>query len=175
MKTWTETRDALITAGIPADRLPIERQWRIDLSGADLSGANLSGAYLSGANLSGANLGGANLRGANLSGANLSEANLSEAYLREANLREAALNWQSHNLLAEVLRRAADDDVPRRMLAGLILISHDWCWGKFLALNIDPELREWGLSVMRGYVQPGDNAPLALTAATHEVATPPAA
>ena len=145
MKTWTETRDALITAGIPADRLPIERQWRIDLSGADLSGANLSGAYLSGANLT------------------------------EANLSRAALNWQSHNLLAEVLRRAADDDVPRRMLAGLILISHDWCWGKFLALNIDPELREWGLSVMRGYVQPGDNAPLALTAATHEVATPPAA
>ena len=64
MKTWTETRDALITAGIPGDRLPAKYQWRINLFGADLRGADLREANLTGANLSGADLRGANLTGA---------------------------------------------------------------------------------------------------------------
>jgi hypothetical protein len=220
MKSWTETRNTLITAGIPAERLPAEWGWGIDLSGADLFGADLFGANLrranlsdanlsranlsradlfgadlfgadlfgadlfgadlfgadlSGANLSGANLSGANLRRANLSGANLSGANLRRANLSGAGLRGAMFNWQSHDLSAEVLRQAAGDDVQRRMLAGLILVSRNWCWNVFLAAPIDPALREWGLSVLRGYVRPGDNAPEALTAAPTNEATPPAA
>ena len=53
---WTETRDVLIAAGMPAERL--SEMWRpgIDLSGANLSGANLRRADLRGANLSGADL-----------------------------------------------------------------------------------------------------------------------
>lgn len=39
MKSWTETRDALITAGIPADRLPAEWEWRINLRDANLRDA----------------------------------------------------------------------------------------------------------------------------------------
>ena len=140
MKTWTETRDALITAGIPGDRLPAKHKWRINLRGADLRGADLSGGDLFG-----------------------------------ADLRGAKFNWQSHDLLAEALRRAAGHDVQRRMLAGLLLISRDWCWDVFLAAPIDPALREWGLSVLRGYVQPGDDAPEALTAAPTNEAIPPAA
>ena len=155
MKSWTETRDSLITAGIPADRLPAEWEWRIDLRDANLSGAYLREAYLRWADLSGADLSGADLREAGLSG--------------------AKFNWQSHDLLAEALRRAAGHDVQRRMLAGLLLISRDWCWDVFLAAPIDPALREWGLSVLRGYVQPGDDAPEALTAAPTNEAIPPAA
>ena len=165
MKTWTETRDALITAGIPGDRLPAKHKWRINLRGADLRGADLSGGDLFGADLRGADLRGAGLRGADLS----------RADLRGADLRRAKFNWQSHDLLAEALRRAAGHDVQRRMLAGLLLISRDWCWDVFLAAPIDPALREWGLSVLRGYVQPGDDAPEALTAAPTNEAIPPAA
>jgi len=68
---WTETRDKLIAAGIPADRLP--EKWRpgIDLTGAFLTGAFLYRANLRGAFLYGADLSDANLRRADLTGADL--------------------------------------------------------------------------------------------------------
>jgi hypothetical protein len=97
--------------------------------------------------------------GINLSEANLRGANLSGAGLSGADLRGADLNWQSHDLIAEIIRRAAGDNVQRRMLAGLILISRDWCWEKFLSADIESALREWGLGVMRGYIRDGDDAP----------------
>ena len=75
MKTWAETRELLIAAGIPAEQLPVEWEPGINLRRADLRGANLRGAYLRGAYLSGADLRGANLR---------------EAYLRGADLRGAS-------------------------------------------------------------------------------------
>ena len=136
---WTETRNVLIVAGVTAERLPVDRQSRIDLSGADLSGANLCGTDLGGAFLSGAFLHGADLTG-------------------------AVVSWQSHDMIAEILRRAAADNPARRMLAGLILISRDWCWDEFLALDIDSELRRWALDELRQWVRPGDNAPEILKA-----------
>ena len=182
----TETRQRLIDIGIAAERLPIDGQF--DLSGANLRGAHLRGAHLSGANLRGATMTGANLRGANLSWANLSGAtmtganlsgaylgranlsgatmtgaNLSGAYLGEANLNGVCVNWQSHDLIAEILRRAAEDDVSRRIMVGLILISHDWCWDMFLALDIAPAVRDWALDELRKWVKEGDNAPTVLT------------
>ena len=96
-------------------------------------------AYLSGANLGGANLRGANLRGANLSGANLSG---------------AKLNWTSHDLIAEIILRSAGDDIEKRKIAGLILISRDWCWKQFLAVN-DP-LTAWALGVLHDEYSDGD-------------------
>jgi hypothetical protein len=92
MKTWAETRELLIAAGIPAEQLPVEWEPGINLRGADLSLADLRGADLSGANLREAYLSGADLRGANLRGANLREAYLRAADLRGANLREAYLS-----------------------------------------------------------------------------------
>jgi uncharacterized protein YjbI with pentapeptide repeats len=130
-----------------------------DLSGAYLSGANLSGAYLRGANLSGAYLRGANLSGADLSGANLSGADLSDANLSGAKLSGAMLNWNSHDLIGEILRRAAGTDVRRRMVAGLVLASRDWCWKRFLAIEIEPGLRAWALGELRAWVKPDDDAP----------------
>jgi uncharacterized protein YjbI with pentapeptide repeats len=199
MVDYTKTREALIAAGISAERLPETWKSGIDLSGVNLSGgflrganlsganlrkANLYGADLSKANLYGANLGMANLSGANLSGANLTEADLrkanlngaslsganlygadlsgavlSGAYLSRADLSEITVNWQSHDLIGEILLRAAERDVQRRMLAGLILVSPDWCWVDFLSINIDPALREWALAEMRGWVRDGDDAP----------------
>ena len=119
--------------------------------------ADLSGANLSGANLSGANLYGADLSGADLSGANLSEADLSRANLSEANLSEANLSWSSHSLLGEILRVAAEDSIPRRCFAGLVLASRDWCWPEFLACGL-PEL-DWALDTLAVFRKVGDGAP----------------
>ena len=139
----TETRQRLIDFGIG---LPIDGQFY--LTGADLRWANLREADLSRADLSQADLSRADLRGAHLRGAHLSG---------------ASINWQSHDLIAEILRRAAADNVSRRMLAGLILISHDWCWDMFLALDIAPAVRDWALDELRKWVKEGDNAPTVLT------------
>jgi len=124
------------------------------VTGADLTEDNLTWADLPWANLSRANLTGANLTGANLTGANLIGAHLAGIVVA----------WQSHALLADILRRAAGDNVPRRMLAGLIAISTDWCWGEFLNLDIDPALREWAIAELRQWVRDSDAAPDALRA-----------
>ena len=116
------------------------------LRGANLSWANLYDANLSGANLSWANLTGANLYDASLYDANLSGANLSDANLSGANLRGAKNPPTSHDFLAEVLRQAAGDDYAKRNVAGLVLISREWCWEQFGAIaqaHWTPELRAW--------------------------------
>ena len=79
------------------------------------------------------------------------------ANLFGADLSGAAINWNSHDLIAELLRQAAGESWQRRALAGLILVSRDWCWKEFLALE-HPE-QEWALDVLRGYVREGDGAP----------------
>ena len=124
---------------------------------AAADGANLGGANLRGANLRGAYLGGANLGGANLVGAYLDGAYLGRANLDGANLDGAKMPWRSHDILAELLRRAAGDDIPKLKVAGLLLVCREWCWTEFLALD-DP-LREWALEALAEHVQDGDGAP----------------
>jgi hypothetical protein len=70
------------------------------------------------------------------------------------------LAWQSHWLIGSLLFRAAGDSVPRRKVAGLVAVSQDWCWDRFLALG-DPE-RDWALGVLVGYVSDDDGAPQVL-------------
>jgi len=182
---WNETRQALIKIHPKYKDLPEQYEW-----GINLRGANLGGAYLRGADLDGADLCDANLRGANLRGADLGDANLGDAYLRGANLGDAYLgganlrganldgahlcgadlcganlggaiiNWNSHDLIVELLKRAAGDDIDKLKLTGLILLMREWCWGKFLKL--DEPLAEWALGVLAEYVKDGDNAPAVL-------------
>lgn len=116
-------RDALLRGA----NLSSANLYRAELSEAELYRAYLSCANLCGANLSGADLRCASIGGADLSGANLIDADLRGANLRGAYLRDAQLNWQSHDILAEILR-----DAGHRRIAGLVLISLDWCWDDFL-------------------------------------------
>ena len=116
-----------------------------DLQAADLRGADLRGAYL---------------RYADLQDANLRYADLRYANLRYADLKGARINWQSHDLIAELLSRAAGDDIEKRKIAGLILVSRDWCWDKFLKIG-DP-LQDWAIDTLQQYVVDGDGAPKAL-------------
>jgi len=133
------------------------------LRGADLRGADLRGAYLRSADLRVADLRGADLRGADLIGADLSGADLIGADLRGACLsdadgsRKTRLAWQSRDLLSEILRRAAGDDLAKMKVAGLILIQRHWCWSDFLKLD-DP-LSGWAMGVLAEWVQDDDGAP----------------
>ena len=97
----------------------------------------------------------ANLSRANLSWANLSGANLSWVDLFGANLSGANLSWQSHDLLAEILRREAGDDIKRRSFAGLILVSRDWCWATWIKLEVTADVR-WAASVLAKWIKPED-------------------
>lgn len=72
-KTWDETKQMLIDAGVVSACLG-DSAAKSDLRSANLRGANLREANLDGANLSGANLRETNLRETNLDGANLSGA-----------------------------------------------------------------------------------------------------
>jgi hypothetical protein len=46
------------------------------------------------------------------------------------------------------------------MVAGLILVSRDWCWNKFLSIEHDQ--REWAITTLAEYVQEDDGAPQVL-------------
>jgi hypothetical protein len=103
----------------------------------------------------------ANLRGAYLEGANLEGANLRGAYLEGANLNDCQMNWQSHDLIAARLLRAAGGDSYRRLAAGFVLVSRDWCW-ELLMKNVPPQVSDllpWALSEMATWVKDGDDAP----------------
>lgn len=105
-----------------------------------------------------ADLGDANLRGAHLRDADLGCADLRGADLGDANGESRAkLAWQSHDLIAEILRCAAGDDVAKLKVAGYILMCRDKCWGDFLKLR-DP-LMGWALDVLRPWAKGDENAP----------------
>jgi hypothetical protein len=128
------------------------------LSYADLSGANLRDAVLSGAVLSGADLSYADLSYADLSGANLRDAVLSGAVLRNADLRDLKrANWQSHDLIAEFLRRSANT-IDQEMVAGFIMISRHRCWSEFISLK-DHSQFDWAIGVLRNWARNDDSAP----------------
>ena len=114
------------------------------LCGADLSAANLYCADLRYADLRAANLCAADLRAANLCAANLHHVNL-----RYANLRDAKINWNSHDLIAEILRQNAREDIEKLQIPGLIILLKDRCWDYFLKL--DHPQKGWAIQVLKDY------------------------
>ena len=122
-----------------------------------------TGAYLRGAYLQDAYLRGAYLKGAYLQGADLQGAYLRGADLQGADLQGARVNWSSHAMIAEILFRAARADVEKRKIAGLVLISTDWCWDRLLAESEKDALGKWALAELRKWVIAGDDAPEILT------------
>jgi hypothetical protein len=89
------------------------------------------------------------------------------AYLSGADLSDCLMAWQSHALIAERLRRAAGEDAYKRLAAGYVLVSEDWCWDELMD-NVPPQVADllpWALSEMRRWVKDGDDAPEILLAA----------
>ena len=71
-----------------------------------------------------------------------------KADLSRANLSGANLSWNSHALIGEILKRAAQNDKGLRSVAGLILVSTDWCWEKLLT-ELTPEQIAWCKETLR--------------------------
>ena len=114
--------------------------YRSDLRFINLAGAKLAQARLCGSNLAGANFFGAiiynadfsftNLAGANFDRTNLGGANFCRANLKCTNLDVDVPPTKSHDFIAEILLR--ENHKYSREVAGLILVSMDWCWNDFL-------------------------------------------
>ena len=113
------------------------------------------GSDLRGAKLRGACLRAADLRDADFTAADLREADLRNAILTRADLRDVRINWGSHDLVAEILRRHAGEDMDKRMLAGLILISRDWCWSEFAQI-LHPR-RQWAIDALASHLREDDD------------------
>jgi uncharacterized protein YjbI with pentapeptide repeats len=141
-------------------RLVGARLDRASLVDASLDGALLDRARLVGARLNRACLDRTSMVGACLDRACLAGASLNRASLCDVSLDHARINWQSHDLIAELILRDAENDVAKRKVAGLILASRGWCWNQFLA--IDDPLREWAIDVLKRYTTDGDDAPKVL-------------
>jgi len=104
---------------------------RKEIEITDLQGANLQGANLQGADLQGADLWGANLQGANL---------------WSVNLWNAKINWQSHDLVFEILRKSAKEPIEF-MVAGFVIAKREWCWKDFH--NTDFPGKLWAISILK--------------------------
>lgn len=89
---------------------------------------------------------------ANLSYADLGYANPSGVDLKNTSLSDANLSWESHDLIAEVLLRAAEQDPQRRSFAGLILVSRDWCWDEWVSLVKEfPNEGKWAFEILSSW------------------------
>lgn len=118
------------------------------LLGLNLQGADLRDSWLMDANFHGSNLCGADFERARMRFANLSNTDLRAAYFHKTDLfdtyfKGAQLNWTSHELLSELLRQSAGNNVKRLMVAGLPLVTREWCWKEYLKVEIDPEIKKW--------------------------------
>jgi hypothetical protein len=164
MQIRNRTTDAIIydgpIEGLENANLEYANLYSADLHSANLRYADLYSADLHSANLRYANLYSADLRYADLESADLRNANLYSANLRNANLTGVIVNWTSHDLIAEILRQHAGDVVSRRMVAGLVSISYDWCWDQFIALrSINEDDYRWAFDVLASYVKLDDDTP----------------
>ncbi|MFX0183344.1 MAG: pentapeptide repeat-containing protein [Candidatus Hodarchaeota archaeon] len=155
IKSWLTNGTICKSNSIPLIKL-VEKN-KNKLRYADLRYTNLKFANLRCANLEHANLENASLRHANLRCANLRHANLENASLKSANLENASLNWDSHQLLSQIILNHAGNNIKKRMIAGLIMVSLDLCWNDFLELNIP--YKSWAIQVLKTYVKESDDVP----------------
>src|SRR5579863_6770089 len=174
--------DSLVGADLRNADLNYANLYNADLHNADLYNADLRNANLRYANLYNADLGYADLRNADLCNANLRyaylryadlgyadlrnadlcNADLRYANLYKADLRNAIINWQSHDLLAEILRQNATS-IKEFMLAGLLLNRRDLCWKGFFSLSEKDEIfikdKIWVSKVFKKYEIEGNKIP----------------
>ena len=138
-----------------------------DFTGADLQRAYLSCADMHGTNLTNAVLDCANLANVDLSGANLTGASFVNAYLYTANLDDVTLNWDSHDLVVEILRRYCKGNEWKLRVSGAILMDRLDGWYDRLPWYCGPgedgdNMLEWTLAMLELHVKDGDNAPAML-------------
>ena len=126
-----------------------------DLRDSDLHDSDLRYSDLSGSDLRDSDLRGSDLRDSDLRYSDLRYSDLRGSDLRGSDLRGSDLSWNSHDLLAEILSREAGEDIKLSSFAGLVLLNRNWCWEKWLSVEITPELH-WAASVLAKWIKPGN-------------------
>ena len=78
------------------------------------------------------------------------KAHLSWAHLSGADLSGADLSGNSHDFTAEILRRAAGEDVKKLMLAGLPLVTRHWCKDEYKEVlsKLSKSLAAWAIKAL---------------------------
>ena len=123
----------------------------VRLREADLTDATLVDCDLSGADLRAARLAGARLLRCSLESARLGDCELDDATMVGCSLADAELHGvrnatTARDLVVEVLRRRAGDDLELLRWVGLVALRRDWCYEEFAqALDGDPALRAMAL------------------------------
>lgn len=135
---------------------------RANLSHADLSACTCTKSEFNAANLTNANLSSTTFLCCDFYRADLRGANASYFFgdhldLRGTHWEGARIPWNNRQVLAEILRNHAEEDVDQLQVAGLVLLSRQ-CWDFFLNLNTHPQF-EWAIQTLLSYRQPNDGFP----------------
>lgn len=88
---------------------------------------------------------------------NGSSADLCYADLRCADLYCAKLSWSSYTIISTLLKNAANKDVAKLEVAGLISIMTEWCWSEFCALDKPTEIKDWAMRTLSGWAWSDDS------------------
>src|SRR5262245_61547168 len=131
-----------------------------NLRRAQLSGLSLNDCDLRGALLDGTRLNYCELRNCDLRGLDLRQTFCYGMRVESCRLDGLMIDWNDHSQVAMLLREAAGVDVDRRMVAGLILVSPDWCYGTWYRyIQERPALGRWALAVLYRYMYASCGAP----------------
>lgn len=127
------------------------------LAGGDFTGSNLCGANLANTNLYNANFNNtildytdftcANLTSCEFSNVDLTYTRFDTAYMYNCKFDNVIINWYSRELISEVLRKKAGDDIDKLQYSGLFLTMPP-------AMDIwklELPQRKWALEVLEGY------------------------
>lgn len=120
----------------------------VDLTGTDLAYANFSFSRCHDTLLNFARAVRSQWEYATLTDADLRNINLYQANLNGANLDGANINWFSHEIIAQILLNDAGDNPEQRQIAGLVLVSRDWCWDRLMEVPAVAEARGWWTRVL---------------------------
>jgi hypothetical protein len=147
---------------------------RANFEGVDFTEANLTEVVFKRTNCAASNFTMAQVRGVDfvmtdLTAARFDGVDLSQTTFHGSNLTGTqfdhvkAMNWNSSELVAELLRRAAGQDRAQMKVAGLVwaLSATPKNWYIFLG-ETDERYLEWALNALAPYVREGDDAPAEL-------------
>ena len=76
-----------------------------------------------------------NFEGCDFTGADFQDVELFGSKLFGSTLDNIDVGWSSHQLIAEILRQAAGDDVGKLGLAGIVYQHHHKCWDSFISMK----------------------------------------
>lgn len=122
---------------------------RVTLVGADFRGSNLEHAYFNFADL----------KGVDFRGANLGDVIFHNCDLTNAKFYNAIINWNSSELVAQLILNTKDQSADIRVIAGYFLLSGYRLWNDIYTVHLPRKKLDEVLNILATYVKEGDNAP----------------